>query len=421
MAGAMEIDSGYISDRTGAQSYIAPLAILTTLFFAWGVITSLNEILVHHLRDVFSLSYFQAMAVHTAFFGAYAIVSYPAGILVKKIGYQRGIVIGLTITALGCIGFYPAAEFLNYSMFLGALFILASGITILQVSANPYVTALGKPKTASSRLSMTQAFNSFGTVIGPLIGGSFILSAAVVSLESATALQKASAVQSPYLVLAVCLAALAVVMAFVKLPQLESQVAEAVGANNDSAWRHSHLILGAIGIFVYVGAEVGIATMIIGFLHEPHIAGLAKADAANYVSYYFGGAMIGRFLGAYLMLKIPAKRVLTVNAFASIFLLILAMTFDGAIAMWAVIAIGLFNSIMFPVIFSLGVEKLGPVTGQGSGILCIAIAGGAIIPPLQGALSDSIGIQLAFALPVICYLYIAFYGLVGSKIKTRSS
>lgn len=416
MAAAMTTDSSLSSNNKAAQSYIAPLAILTTLFFAWGVITSLNEILVHHLRDVFSLSYFQAMAVHTAFFGAYAIISYPAGILVKRVGYQRGIVVGLSITALGCIGFYPAAGFLNYSMFLAALFILASGITILQVSANPYVTALGKPKTASSRLSMTQAFNSFGTVIGPLIGGSFILSAAVVSLESATALQKASAVQSPYLVLAICLAALAVVMALVKLPTINSESPETKDST-DSAWRHPHLVLGAIGIFVYVGAEVGIATMIIGFLNEPHIAGLAKADAANYVAYYFGGAMVGRFLGAYIMLKTPAKRVLTVNAFASVILLTLAMTFNGAVAMWAIIVIGLFNSIMFPVIFSLAVEELGPITGQGSGILCVAIAGGAILPPLQGAIADSIGIQLAFVLPVICYLYIAFYGLFGSKIK----
>lgn len=388
---------------------------LTSLFFMWGFITCLNDILIPHLKAIFALSYTQSMLVQFCFFGAYFLVSLPAGRVVKKVGYQKGIVVGLVIAALGCLLFYPAASLHSYNFFLLALFVLASGITVLQVSANPYVTLLGPAKSASSRLTMTQAFNSLGTTIAPYLGALFILNEAASSMsESASA----DSVKVPYLMLTAMLLILAAIFSYLKLPH----IASAETADNEqidgSAWQYRHLVLGAIGIFVYVGAEVSIGSFLVNFLGEPHIVGLAETDAAKYLTYYWGGAMVGRFIGAAVMQKLDAGKVLGFNAMLAVVLIIIAIVSAGAIAMWAILLVGLCNSIMFPTIFSLAINGLGKHTSQGAGILCLAIVGGAIVPLLQGVLADNLTVQLAFILPVVCYLYIAFYGVQGSKVKS---
>ncbi|RZA05707.1 MAG: sugar MFS transporter [Moraxellaceae bacterium] len=400
------------------QNYTFALSALTTLFFMWGFLTCLNDILIPHLKEVFDLNYTQGMLIQFCFFGAYFLVSLPAGLLVKKVGYKTGAVIGLVVAAAGCLLFYPAAALREYGVFLSALFVLAAGITILQVSANPYVAILGKPATASSRLTLTQAFNSFGTTIAPMIGGALILGAVTVdsNLTGDALLQaKAQAVQIPYVALASALLLLAAIFAFLKLPIIVDEALPASTQDSGSAWQYTHLVLGAVGIFVYVGGEVAIGSLLVNFMGLPEIAGLAEKDAANYVSYYWGGAMIGRFIGSAVMQSIPAGKVLAFNAVAAVVLILVAVFASGSVAMWAILAVGLCNSVMFPTIFSLAVTGLGRHTSQGSSILCMAIVGGALIPLAQGALADTLGLQLSFLLPILCYLYIVFYGLKGHK------
>ncbi len=383
-------------DNTGA------LVIVTILFFMWGLITSLNDILIPHLKSIYTLTYVQAMLVQFCFFGAYFIVSLPAGALIRRIGYQRGAVAGLLIAAGGCALFYPAS-FGGYGLFLFAFFVLAAGITVLQVAANPYVTALGPARTASSRLTLTQAFNSLGTTIGPSIGGMLILSAAAAA--------DGAAVRGPYLALAAGLALLAVLFYAARLPRIaESEDVALAGEGHGSAWAHRHLVLGAIGIFLYVGAEVSIGSFLINFLGEPRIAGLAHADAYRFVSIYWGGAMVGRFIGFAVMRVVSPGRALAFNALLAIALLLTATFGKGSVAMWAVLAVGLCNSIMFPTIFSMALNGLGKYTGQGSGILCMAIVGGALVPFAQGALADAMGVQASFMLPAACYAFILYFG-----------
>jgi MFS transporter, FHS family, L-fucose permease len=398
------------------NGYGFSLVSLTSLFFMWGLITSLNDVLIPRLKAVFELSYTEAMMVQFCFFFAYFVVSLPAGNLVKKIGYKSGIIIGLIIAGIGCACFYPAAAFQSYNYFLAALFVLASGITLLQVAANPYVTVLGDSETASSRLTMTQAFNSLGTTIGPWIGGILILSSATNAVENSVA--DASSVQMPYLALAGALILMAAIFAVLKLPTVEEEEETVAVPSEGSAWTYSHLVLGAVAIFLYVGAEVSIGSFLINFLGEANIAGLEEADAAKYVSFYWGGAMIGRFIGAIAMQFIPAGKALAFSALAASALVALAVFTDGQVAMWSILFVGLFNSIMFPTIFSLGLKGLGQHTSQGSGILCLAIVGGAIVPLLQGLLADTYGVQPAFLLAIACYVYIVFYGLKGSEPKS---
>ncbi len=399
------------AETNSQTNYGFALTSLTLLFFMWGFITCLNDILIPHLKNVFQLNYAQSMLIQFCFFGAYFIVSLPAGQLVKRISYKRGIVVGLIVAAVGCALFIPAASYRVYALFLGALFVLASGVTILQVAANPYVTILGKPETAASRLTLTQAFNSLGTTVAPLFGAFLILSAATDAAASA----EADAVRFPYLLLALAFTVLAVIFALLKLPDVQEDEPVLSGKHEGSAWQYRHLVLGAIGIFVYVGAEVSIGSFLVNFLSDPTVAGLSETDAAHHVAYFWGGAMVGRFIGSAVMRYIDDGKALAFNAFVAIALLLITVATTGHIAMWAVLAIGLFNSIMFPTIFSLALHGLGNHTSQGSGILCLAIVGGAIIPLVQGVLADTIGIHLAFLMPIICYAYIAFYGLIGSK------
>jgi len=424
-----EIISGSAPEKSIAaaavtQNYARPLAVVTTLFFMWGFLTCLNDILVPHLKSIFDLNYAQVMLVQFAFFSAYFLFSVPWSRVVNTVGYQRTMVIGLLTMAAGAILFVPAASAASYPLFLTALLVLAGGITGLQVSANPYVDLLGKPETASSRLDLTQAFNSLGTTIAPKIGGLLILSAAPFAIEQlrqlspqalhAYRVQQAASVKLPYTVITIALILLAVLIGFFKLPKI--QTAEASGNKiNDSVWKHRNLVLGAIGIFTYVGAEVSIGSFLVNYFGLPEIAGLAAKSAAGFVSFYWGGAMIGRFLGAPLLRRVKAGYLLALCAIAAATLVTVSMLAGGQIAMWTILAVGFFNSIMFPTIFSLGVAELGPLTATGSGILNMAIVGGAILPVVQGAIADRLGLHHAFFLPVICYLFILFYGVRGSQ------
>ncbi|WP_448214158.1 sugar MFS transporter [Colwellia sp. MEBiC06753] len=396
----------------GSGNYRFALTSLTSLFFMWGFITCLNDILIPHLKGVFNLSYSQAMLIQFCFFGAYFLVSVPSGAIVKKLGFQKGIVLGLVIAAVGCLCFYPAAAMQSYNIFLMALFILASGITLLQVSANPYVSILGDPATASSRLTLTQAFNSLGTTVAPFFGAYLILDQAASGMSAAA---EAQSVQMPYVLLAAMLLILAAIFALLKLPNMEHTHEHDEVSITGSAWQYRHLVLGAVGIFVYVGAEVAIGSFLVSFFGEEHIAGLEEAQAGKYLAYYWGGAMVGRFIGAGVMQKIAAGKVLAFNAACAIVLITIAIVATGQMAMWAILLVGLCNSIMFPTIFSLAITGLGPHTSQGSGLLCLAIVGGAIVPLIQGFIADAAGVQLSFVLPIVCYCFIVFYGLNGSK------
>lgn len=413
------VNFNHVEHSSQSGNYFFALTSLTSLFFMWGFITCLNDILIPHLKGVFDLSYTQAMLVQFCFFGAYFIVSLPAGILVKKLGYQKGIVSGLIIAAIGCLCFYPAASLHSYPVFLTAFFILASGITLLQVSANPFVSLLGDAKTASARLTMTQAFNSLGTTVAPPFGALLILNEAA---EALTPQASAESVQMPYIFLAATLLVLAAVFAWIKLPnisEVENKETNIAEKGEGSAWQHSHLVLGAIGIFVYVGAEVSIGSFLVNFFAEPSIAGLDASKAAHYITFYFGGAMVGRFIGAIVMRKIAAGKALCFNATMAVLLILVTVLSSGTVAMVAILLVGFCNSIMFPTIFSLALQGLGKHTSQASGILCLAIVGGAIVPLAQGMLADNIGVQLSYLLPIICYVFIAYYGISGSKIKTN--
>ncbi|MGK5084028.1 sugar MFS transporter [Bdellovibrionota bacterium FG-1] len=396
------------------QSYPTALTLMTSLFFMWGFLTCLNDILIPHLKALFDLNYTQAMLIQFCFFTAYFIVSVPAGMLVEKIGYRLGIVVGLATAGIGCLTFYPAAAIQSYAIFLLAFFILAAGITILQVAANPYVAILGRAETAASRLNFSQALNSLGTTIAPLFG-SFI----ILANPGGSVAERAAAVQTPYVGLALALLVLAgIFLGFKGLPAVEAASPSIAGAetdtdDRDSAWKYRHLVLGAVGIFVYVGAEVSIGSFLVSYISQPFIGGLSIEQAGKFVAYYWGGAMVGRFIGSAVQQKVKPQTVLVFNALIAALLVFTTMSLSGNIAMYAILLVGLFNSIMFPTIFTLAIDGLGKHTGQGSGILCAAIVGGAIIPMIQGATADLIGIHHAFILPVFCYLYIAYYGWKG--------
>lgn len=405
---------------TGAPPHGSALVIVTLLFFMWGLLTSLNDVLIPHLKAIYTLSYLQAMLVQFCFFGAYFIVSMPAGALIRRIGYQKGAVTGLLIAAAGCALFYPASHS-GYALFLLAFFVLASGITILQVAANPYVTVLGPSITASSRLNLTQAFNSLGTTVGPYVGGILILSAAAMSADRLAALSltdqaayrahEIASVQGPYLGLAAALALLALAFAAARLPKIVHAPDDVADDGRGGALAHKHLVFGALAIFLYVGGEVSIGSFLVSFLGEPGVAGLAASDAFKYVSMYWFGAMVGRFIGSAVMRTVSPGKSLAFNAGVAIALICLAIFGQGTVAMWAILLVGLCNSIMFPTIFSMSLHGLGKYTGQGSGILCMAIVGGALVPLVQGYLADTIGLRMSFIAPALCYAYILFFGV----------
>lgn len=400
-----------MSSQPQQQNNTVALTVLTSLFFMMGFITCLNDILIPHLKGIFNLNYTQAMLVQFCFFTAYALMSIPAGKLVEKIGYKGGVIGGFLVAALGCILFYPAAGSASYPIFLGALFILATGIVLLQVAGNPYVTLLAKPGQESTTLTLIQAFNSLATTVAPPIGAALIFVDATASME-----QRVSSVQMPYLGLAGFMILLAIAVAMIKLPDAR-QIANAETEHNHdgktSVWQYKHMTLGAIGIFCYVGGEVAIGSMMINVLES--IAGVDHKEGAFYLSLYWGGAMIGRFAGSAIMTKFQPAKCLAFNATTVVVLILLAIIFGGKVAMWSLLAIGLFNSIMFPTIFSLGTKGLGKFTGQASGIICTAIVGGALIPVVQGFAADTVGLLPAFIVSALCYCYIVFFAVKGHK------
>ena len=398
------------------QNHTPALVVLTTLFFMMGFITCMNDILIPHLQKIFTLTNFQAMLVQFCFFTAYAIMSIPMGHLVGKIGYKNGVIGGFLLTAVGCLLFYPAAGSHSYPTFLGALFILASGVTLLQVAGNPYVTLLAKPGKESATLTLVQAFNSLGTTIAPQIGAFLILADAT---QTASKAEQISTVQIPYLGLAGLLIILAVFVKMIRLPDARKIAEEESEHNHDgksSVWQYKHLVLGAAGIFCYVGAEVSIGSLMVNVLG--FLKGMDHASAAQYLSFYWGGAMVGRFLGSAVMAKIAPNRYLAFNATIAVVLLIIAMMTgkgNADVAMWSLLAIGFFNSIMFPTIFSLATKNLGKFTNAASGVLCTAIVGGAIVPVVQGWAVDTYSLMSSFVVSAVCYLYIVFFALKGYK------
>ena len=420
------------SAATGRERYTDyPMAmgVLTTIFFMWGFLTCLNDILIPHLKSIFQLGYAQVMLVQFTFFGAYFLMALPAGRLIAAVGYKKGIVAGLAIAGVGALGFWPAAGFHLYPAFLGALFVLATGITVLQVAANPYVALLGPERTSSSRLTLAQALNSFGTFLAPWFGGLLILSNVVKTPDQLARLaptqqlvyqtQQAHAVQGPYIGLAVVLFLLAIFVWLFRLPALTEATDKGDHERHGFAevLRHPHVLFGVLGIFFYVGAEVSIGSFMVNYLSMPDIGNMSEQQAAHYVSYYWLSAMIGRFIGSALMAKISPRILLAIFAAINALLVLTTMLSSGDVAVYSIIAIGLFNSIMFPTIFALGIEHLGPLTSKASSLLIMAIVGGALIPYVQGVFADHIGLHHAFFLPLLCYLYILFYGVRGSRVR----
>ncbi|MGJ8591136.1 MAG: sugar MFS transporter [Aquaticitalea sp.] len=433
---------------TQQKSYRSSFILLTTLFFLWGFITVLVDSLIPRLRELFTLSYFQAGLVQFAFFGAYFAFSIPASYILSKIGYKKGIILGLGTMALGCLLFYPAASYRVFGVFMLAYFILAGGMTILQVAANPYVAVLGPEESASSRLNLSQAFNSLGTAIAPAVGALFILSDKIkteIEINTLVGVAKenylaseAAAVQKPFIGLALFIFIIAGIFFFAKLPKIINE--QTVGTYSD-AFKNKNLMLGVLGIFVYVGAEVAIGSFLVNYFMDMNLVPLiresptmmsiantvAKAfnkslDGADdkallgiFVIFYWSGAMIGRFVGSYLTRIIKPGKVLALFSSFAVVLILISMNTDGYVAMWSILAVGLFNSIMFPTIFTLALDGLGELKPKASGLLCTAIFGGAIISPIYGLLTDNIGFKLAFIFIILCYAYILWFGYRNSK------
>lgn len=428
-----------------SKSYRSSFVLLTTLFFLWGFITVLVDSLIPRLRELFTLTYFQAGMVQFAFFGAYFLLSIPASYILSKIGYKRGIILGLFTMALGCLLFYPAASYRVFGIFMLAYFILAGGMTILQVAANPYVAVLGSEDGASSRLNLSQAFNSLGTAIAPAIGALFILSDTIKTKDEIASLSEtakeaylaseASAVQNPFLGLAVFILMIAGIFFFAKLPKLISETSTGTYAE---AFKQKNLMLGVLGIFFYVGAEVAIGSYLVNYFLDMNMvdviknnsfmrsiaesilnSGLAendnKAIVGVFVTFYWSGAMIGRFIGSYLTKIMKPGKVLGIFATLAISLIIISISTSGLVSMWSILAVGLFNSIMFPTIFTLAIDGIGELKPKGSGLLCTAIVGGAIIPPLYGKFTDNFGFKVALVFIILCYGYILWYGYRNSK------
>ena len=426
--------AGTTTQYSGAEKTdVRAMSIATMLFFMWGFLTCLNDILIPHLKGIFELNYAQAMLVQFCFFSSYFVFAVPAGKLVEWRGYKGTMVIGLLVMAAGAFLFLPASAAASFGLFLSALVILAAGITTLQVAANPYVANLGPPETSAARLNLSQAFNSFGTFVAPFFGSMFILAAAPMAPEklrtlSAAALQtyrteQASSVRLPYLGIGLMLVLLAISFAVLKMPTMDFtkdiRPGELDTATGDSIWKHPVLLAGAVGIFVYVGAEVSIGSFLVNYFGLPDIAAFSEKTAAKYVSLYWGGAMVGRFIGSWLLTKVRTSLVLGTAAVLAFVLVVTSILTHGHTAMWAILAVGLFNSVMFPSIFTVGLTGLGPLTSKGSSLMVAAIVGGALIPLAEGHLADLIGVQHAFVIPAVCYIYIAAFGYLGGRRAER--
>lgn len=408
-----------------AGTYRPALTLLASLFFMWGFITVINGTLLPHLRSVFDLSYTQTTLIESVWFIAYFFASIPSAKLIERVGYQRAMVIGLGMMAAGALLMVPAARLPSYGVTLFALFVIASGITLLQVAANPYVAVVGPPETASSRLNLVQAFNSAGATLAPLFGGYLILgrstsgtaaAGTTTVLTPAERLADAQAVVLPYLIVAAVLAVLAVVIARFPLPAMgaATQRAAKQERRGQSLWKHRNLVFGIPAIFIYLIAEIGVGNLFINFVSQPNIGNLSHQQASNYLFLLWGGMMIGRLVGAAAMQRIDARHALAIASIGAAVVMLIASVATGHVAMWALISVGLFHSIMFPTIFTLGIRGLGPLTEEGSGLLIMAIAGGALVV-VQGWLADRYGLQASFLLTAACELYVLFYALWGAK------
>ncbi|KQU62086.1 MFS transporter [Sphingomonas sp. Leaf339] len=418
---------------TNSASVIAPgqptsgygkaLGLLASLFFMWGFITVINGTLLPHLRSVFDLSYFQAALIESVWFIAYFFASIPSAKLIERIGYQKSLVIGLLIMAAGALGMILAASIPSYGITLVMLFVIASGITLLQVAANPYVTVLGSPKTASSRLNLVQAMNSAGTMLAPLFGAYLILgrskggtAEAGVVLTQAERLADAQSVVLPYALVAIVLVVLAIIIARFPLPAMGSSTSRVAKEErrNHSLWKHRNLVFGIPAIFIYLIAEIGVGNLFVNFVSRPEIGNMTTESAGRYLTFLWGGMMVGRFVGSAIMQKVAADKVLAFFSIGAFVVMSITVVTTGHVAMWSLILVGLFHSIMFPTIFTLGIKGLGPLTEEGSGLLIMAIAGGALVA-VQGWLADHYGLQSSFILTAVCELYILFYAVWGSK------
>ncbi|QGZ38051.1 FHS family L-fucose permease-like MFS transporter [Pseudoduganella flava] len=422
MAGPVSTVSATFDGHAPAPAgYKSALSLLASLFFIWGFITVINNTLLPHLRSVFELSYTQTTLIESVWFIAYFVASIPSARLIERVGYKKSMVIGLVIMAVGALGMIPAARLPSYAVTLVALFTIACGITLLQVAANPYVAVVGPPQTASARLNLVQAFNSLGTTFAPLFGGYLILGRSTSGtagadqvLTQAERLADAQAVQLPYLIVAAVLVLLALIIARYPLPAMGSSRVAKAERGAHSLWRHRNLVFGIPAIFIYLIAEIGVANLFINFVSQPHIGNVTHEQASHYLFLLWGGMMVGRFAGSFLMRTISAERVLGGAAVGACIVMLVATFSTGPLAMWALIAVGLFHSVMFPTIFTLGIRGLGPLTEEGAGLLIMAIAGGALVV-VQGWLADVYGLQLSFLLTAACELYILFYAVWGAK------
>jgi len=411
------------NDRAAPRNYVL-IGIVVFLFFAWGFATVLIDSLIPKLKGLFDLSYTYVALTQFSFFISYFFFSLPAALILSRIGYIRGAVLGLSVTAVGCLLFALASALGTFPPFLIALFVMAAGITMLQVTANPFIERLGPEATSHSRLTLAQAFNSLATVVGPLIGAATILSGVVVlnttgltaSALSSLRRSQAYVIQFPFLVMGLILAVLAIVFWRMRGDSAPRVVPEAASLKGIVALLgRPRLVLGTIAIFVYVGAEVSIGSFLANYLMQPSVLGLVAVRAVQMVSLYWGGAMVGRFIGAFVLQRLRPGYVLAVCAIVAAILTTTSSLTAGPVAAYSLIAVGLFNSIMFPTIFALATEQLGADTPNGSGLLCVAIVGGALIPPLTGKVADTFGLATAFLVPAVCYLWILAYGIMTAQ------
>ncbi len=410
------------------RRYAVPLILVTSLFFLWAFGVNLNDILIPHLKKAFHLSDFRSSLIQTAFFGGYFLAALPAGWLMEKIGYKRGILVGLLMCAAGAFLFIPAASVRVYAFFLFALFVMACGQGVLEVAANPYVTILGPPESSERRLNLAQSFNSVGAVITPIMGAAFILSGVEYSRTQLSAMSpaqlqayqvaEASTVKVPYLVITGLFLAVAVLIFFSNLPEIaEEDGDEEVSvptAGLRGLWPYKHLLKGVLAQFFYVGAQVGVASFVIRFA-QFNMPGLPEKHAANYLKLHLLGFMIGRFAGSAVMKHIPAPRLLSLFGVASLTCLTIVLIGTGVAPVWAIVLVGFFHSIMFPTIFALSIKHLGPHTKLGSSLLVMSIIGGAIFPATMGYISDMSNIRYAFLVPFICHVYVLYFAVRGYR------
>ena len=405
------------------SNYAPALALLTTLFFMWGFISVINGTLLPHLRSVFELNYFQTTLTEWIWFIGYLVASIPAAFLIERIGYQRALITGLAVMTVGSLGMVLAASIPSYWVTVSAMFVVSSGIALLQVAANPYVAVIGPPETAESRLTLVQAFNTAGDVLAIIFGKYLILARTLggttgegVQLTHAQHLADAQATELPYLIVAGVLALLAIIIGFAKLPELGATTRRIAAEQRKhlSLWNHRNLIFGCGGIAACVWAEISVGSLFINFASQPTVANITHEQAAFYLTFFWGGMMVGRFAGAFLMRAIAPEKVLACFAFGGVVAALVATLSHGPTAMYALIFVGLFTSIMFPTIFALAIRGLGPLTEEGSGWLIWAIAGGGLVV-VNGKVADLFGLHWAFLLTALCDLYVLFYALWGSR------